>query len=129
MDMANEGRAGCLSNRQLKGYLEDGKIEIAPLMYMTGRTFKNSYIIADECQNTTPNQMLMLMSRLGEGSKMVITGDISQHDRHKTTSGLADLLWRLEDAPGCCGAIEVVQFDSGDVVRHPVIPLVLGLYD
>ena len=75
--------------------IEEGIVEIAPLAYMRGRTFKNSYIIADEMQNATPNQMKMLLTRLGEGSFMAVTGDLAQADRIKD-NGLIDFTKLLE---------------------------------
>lgn len=109
---------------QLEYMLKDGRVEIAPLAYMRGRTFHNSFIIADECQNCTPNQMKMLLTRIGEGSKMVITGDLAQHDRGYENNGLKDFLSRI----GQSARIQVVQFDSRDIERHPVVEEVLKLY-
>ena len=77
--------------QDIAAMLEEQTIEIAPLGFMRGRTFKNAYIIADEMQNATPNQCKMLMTRIGENSKIVITGDIEQADRIKGNNGLADL--------------------------------------
>jgi phosphate starvation-inducible PhoH-like protein len=107
--------------------IKDNVIEISPLAYMRGRTFEKSWIICDEAQNTTINQMLMVLTRIGSDSKMVITGDPNQHDRGYETNGLNDLIQRMaynERKPG----IEHVMFDETDVERHPVIPVILEMY-
>ena len=101
-------------------------IEIAPLGFMRGRTFKNCFIIADEMQNATPNQCKMLMTRIGEGSKIVITGDIEQADRVKGNNGLADLCERLKE--GGVKGIAVCDLDNRDIQRHRIISSVLTLY-
>ena len=101
-------------------------IEIAPLGFMRGRTFKNCFIIADEMQNATPNQCKMLMTRIGEGSKIVITGDIEQADRVKGNNGLADLCERLKE--GGVKGIAVCDLDNRDIQRHSIIDSVLMLY-
>ena len=101
-------------------------IEIAPLGFMRGRTFKNCFIIADEMQNATPNQCKMLMTRIGEGSKIVITGDIEQADRIKGNNGLADLCQRLKE--GGVKGIAVCDLDNRDIQRHKIIDSVLTLY-
>ena len=82
--------------KEIESMLEEGIIEIAPLSYMRGRTFKNAYIIADEMQNATPNQMKMLLTRLGEGSKMVVTGDLNQADR-LDDNGLIDFIRHINE--------------------------------
>ena len=101
-------------------------IEIAPLGFMRGRTFKNCFIIADEMQNATPNQCKMLMTRIGEGSKIVITGDIEQADRVKGNNGLADLCERLKK--GGVKGMAVCDLDNRDIQRHRIIDSVLTLY-
>lgn len=105
--------------------LEDGVIEISPLAYMRGRTFKNAYIIADECQNTTVNQMKMLLTRLGEGSKMVVTGDLAQADR-MSDNGLIDFCNLLSGKQ--TKHIDIVEFDHKDIERHNAVKEVLKLY-
>jgi phosphate starvation-inducible protein PhoH and related proteins len=102
-------------------------IEISPLAYMRGRTFENAWIIADESQNMTPNQMLMLLTRIGQNSKMIITGDQRQHDRGFEHNGLTDFLRRIDGKE--IGDIKHVKFGHGDVERHPVIPKILKLYE
>ena len=111
---------------QIEYMLNDNKVEIAPLAYMRGRTFKNSYIIADEMQNATDSQMKMLLTRIGEGSKLVITGDLAQHDRGFESNGLKLFIERLMKYSS--DRIKLVQFDSQDIERHPVVDEVLRLY-
>ena len=106
--------------------LEDGTIEISPLAYMRGRTFKNAYIIADECQNTTVNQMKMLLTRLGEGSKMVVTGDLAQADR-LSDNGLIDFCNLLEQKE-YLEHIDIIRFDHKDIERHNAVKEVLAVY-
>lgn len=111
---------------QVEKMVLDEVIEIAPLAYMRGRTFKNSIILFDEAQNATPNQMKMVLTRIGEGARMIITGDLKQFDRGFEANGLKDFVERLE-ARGS-DAIAVCNFEAGDVERHPVIEEILGLY-
>jgi phosphate starvation-inducible PhoH-like protein len=105
--------------------LKEGVIEISPLAYMRGRTFKNAYIIADECQNTTVNQMKMLLTRLGEGSKMVVTGDLAQADR-MNDNGLIDFCNLL--AGKNLKHIDIVEFDHKDIERHHAVKEILSIY-
>lgn len=113
------------SSFEIEGMMQEGIIEIAPLSYMRGRTFKNSFIIADEMQNTTPNQMKMLLTRLGDGSQMAVTGDLNQADR-VSDNGLLDFLGKLQTKS--TGRIDVVRFDKKDVERHPAVKDVLDIY-
>jgi phosphate starvation-inducible protein PhoH len=106
--------------------LEDGTIEISPLAYMRGRTFKHAYIVADEMQNATVNQMKMLLTRLGEGSKMVVTGDLAQADR-VNDNGLVNFCHLLTGKPGL-KHIDIVQFDHRDIERHHAVKEVLAIY-
>jgi phosphate starvation-inducible PhoH-like protein len=101
-------------------------IEISPLAFMRGRTFKGAFIIADEMQNATPNQVKMLMTRIGEGSKIVITGDVEQADRNRGNNGLLDLCQRLQE--GGVKGIAVCGLDNRDIQRHKIIDSVLRLY-
>ena len=110
----------------IQAMIEEQKIEIAPLAFMRGRTFKNAYIIADEMQNATPSQCKMLMTRIGENSKIVITGDIEQADRSRGNNGLADLCQRLKE--GGVKGIAVCDLDNRDIQRHSIIDAVLDLY-
>jgi phosphate starvation-inducible PhoH-like protein len=106
--------------------IEDQVIEIAPLAFMRGRTFKNSWIIADEMQNATPAQVKMLMTRIGQGSKIIITGDVEQADRNRGDNGLMDLCERLEQST--VNGITVCKLETRDVQRHKIIGDVLRLY-
>jgi phosphate starvation-inducible protein PhoH and related proteins len=112
--------------QEITEMMEDQKIEIAPLAFMRGRTFKNAYIIADEMQNATPSQCKMVMTRIGEGSKIIITGDTDQADRIKGNNGLADLCQRLEE--GGVKGIAICNLDNRDIQRHKIIDSVLKLY-
>jgi phosphate starvation-inducible PhoH-like protein len=111
--------------KEIAAMLEDGIIEISPLAYMRGRTFKNAYIIADEMQNATQNQMKMLLTRLGENSNMVVTGDLAQADRLKD-NGLIDFIGKIEGRK--TQHIDVVRFDQRDIERHKAVAEVLNLY-
>jgi len=106
--------------------IEDQVVEIAPLAFMRGRTFKNSWIIADEMQNATPAQAKMLMTRIGTNSRIIITGDIEQTDRQRGNNGLLDLCGRLWRSP--VEGIVVCALESHDVQRHKIIGPVLDLY-
>lgn len=106
--------------------LEEGTIEISPLAYMRGRTFKNAYIIADECQNTTVNQMKMLLTRLGEGSRMVVTGDLAQADR-LNDNGLINFC-NLLSSQRNLKHVDIVQFDHMDIERHNAVKEILNIY-
>lgn len=107
--------------------LEAGILEISPLAFMRGRTFKDSYIIADEMQNATPGQMKMLLTRLGEGSRMVVTGDVMQADRKGEENGLIDFDRLLNDY-GDCKYIGWTAFNYKDIERHPAVAEVLKIY-
>ncbi|WP_425407687.1 PhoH family protein [Hwanghaeella sp.] len=111
---------------QVTRKLENGEIEVAPLAFMRGRTLKNAFILLDEAQNTTPVQMKMFLTRLGENSRMVITGDLSQIDLPRgQRSGLADAIDTLEGVKG----ISAVRFSEQDVVRHPLVSRIVKAYD
>lgn len=113
------------SPKEIEAMIAENIIEIAPLAYMRGRTFKNAWIIADEMQNATPNQMKMLLTRIGTGSRIIVTGDLAQHDRGYDNNGLKDFIHRISDRTPRIGA---VLFDQGDVERHPTVKEVLNLY-
>ena len=113
--------------KQVLQMVENKTIEISPLAYMRGRTFKNSWIIADEMQNATQEQTKMLLTRIGEGSKIVVTGDLAQHDRGFTNNGLKDFLNKYNAQT--VNTIAHVQFGKRDVERHPVVADVLQIYD
>jgi phosphate starvation-inducible PhoH-like protein len=110
---------------EITGMIQEGIIEISPLAYMRGRTFKRSYILADEMQNATPNQMKMLLTRLGEESMMAVTGDLNQADRLKD-NGLIDFTTRLETGNQSC--LDIVHFTQGDIERHAAVKAVLQVY-
>jgi phosphate starvation-inducible PhoH-like protein len=111
---------------QLAKRLASGEIEVAPIAFMRGRTLAHAYVILDEAQNTTPVQMKMFLTRLGEGSRMVVTGDPSQVDLAPgARSGLADALEALRGLDN----IGVVHFTEKDVVRHPLVARIVGAYE
>jgi len=110
----------------IQAMIEEQTIEIAPLAFMRGRTLKNAYIIADEMQNSSAGQVKMLLTRIGEGSKIVITGDVEQTDLKKGSNGLVDLCERLQE--GGVKGIAVCNLDERDVQRHPIIGKILHLY-
>lgn len=111
--------------KDIETMIREGVIEVSPLAYMRGRTFKNSYIIADEMQNATQNQMKMLLTRLGEGSKMVVTGDLKQADR-LDDNGLIDFCTLLDKRN--CQYIDIQRFDMRDIERHRAVKEVLKVY-
>jgi len=111
---------------QVVNRLASGEIEIAPLAFMRGRTLSNAFIILDEAQNTTPMQMKMFLTRLGEGSRMVVTGDLSQIDLPAgAVSGLRDAV----DTLSAIRNLEIVRFSAADVVRHDLVAEIVRAYD
>lgn len=112
---------------QVEKMIRDEVIEIAPLAYMRGRTFKNAIVLADEMQNSKVSQMKMVLTRLGEGSRMIVTGDLKQHDGGFETNGLKDFVARLRLAKSNQN-IAVCEFTPKDVQRHPGIEAILSLY-
>jgi phosphate starvation-inducible PhoH-like protein len=112
--------------KEIAEMLEDGVIEISPLAYMRGRTFKNAFVVADEMQNATPSQMKMLLTRLGENSRMVVTGDLNQADRPQE-NGLLDFC-ELYGQGGDYRMTAIVRFGARDVERHPVVKEILSIY-
>lgn len=107
-------------------HMENGEIEVAPLAFMRGRTLSNAYVILDEAQNTTATQMKMFLTRMGENSRMVITGDLSQTDLPRDVkSGLSDALKKVELIEG----IKCVRFSDVDVVRHSLAAKIVQAYD
>ncbi len=106
--------------------ISENQIEIAPLAFMRGRTLSSAFIILDEAQNTTPQQMKMFLTRLGEGSRMVVTGDPTQVDLPSgITSGLSDAVTVLEGVKG----VEAVGFSNADIVRHALVGRIVAAYD
>lgn len=115
-----------IPSEKLKFYLENNTIEIAPLAYMRGRTLNKAFILLDEAQNTTSMQMKMFLTRMGIGSKTIITGDQSQIDLPKNqVSGLADAVKILKDIKG----ISVIELDGSDVVRHKLVKSIVEAYE
>jgi len=121
------------SEKNLKDMIRDNILEISPLAFMRGRTFTNSYIIADEMQNSSPKQMIMLTTRLGIDSKLVITGDLQQCDLNIGENGLQDFMKRLkyydnsyieEEEP----FIGIVELNNEDVKRSPIVSKILNIY-
>jgi phosphate starvation-inducible PhoH-like protein len=111
---------------KVRRYLEAGDIEVAPLAFMRGRTLSNAYVILDEAQNTSAVQMKMCLTRLGENSHMVVTGDLSQIDLPKgVKSGLDDAIRRLQGVEG----VTTVTFSDADVVRHDLVARIIRAYD
>src|ERR1035437_9130112 len=115
-----------LDPERVSQHLERGVIEVAPLAFMRGRTLNDSFVILDEAQNTTPEQMKMFLTRLGFGSRMVVTGDITQIDLpREQQSGLIAVAEVLEDIEG----VEFVRFGGEDVVRHKLVQRIVEAYD
>ena len=113
--------------REVARMLEEQVIEISPLAFMRGRTFKGSWVVADEMQNATPGQIKMLLTRLGEGSKIVVTGDTRQADRSDSDNGLLDfkgLVERYQQSKYVAG----VEFERKDIARHPAVREILDIY-
>jgi len=120
------------SQQELDFMINSGVIEISPLAYMRGRTFKRCFIIADEMQNSTPNQMLMLTTRIGNDSKMVITGDLKQSDRSIDKNGLLDVMNKIRDYKARVESgfgIEMVEMNHSDIERSPIVSKILDIYN
>ncbi|MCI2947647.1 PhoH family protein [Staphylococcus caledonicus] len=121
-----DGLNTVLGREQTARFIERGTIEIAPLAYMRGRTLDDAFVILDEAQNTTHAQMKMFLTRLGFGSKMVVTGDQTQIDLPKgVKSGLKEAVKKLRDVKG----ITIMQLDQSDVVRHPLVSKIIDRYE
>lgn len=120
-----------VDSTRVEKMIMDQQLEVAPLAFMRGRTFENAWIILDEAQNCTVNQMKMVLTRIGKGSKLVITGDPTQHDRndYRGESGLIDLMQRLAVHGHSEEDVAIVHFTEEDVERHPVIPFIIKLYE
>jgi phosphate starvation-inducible PhoH-like protein len=115
-----------LPAENVERYLATREIQIAPLAFMRGRTLSNAFVIMDEAQNATKIQMKMFLTRLGQGSRMAITGDLSQVDLpHPNQSGLIDAIERLKEH----SEIGIVRFNSQDVVRHPLTAKIIDAYE
>jgi phosphate starvation-inducible PhoH-like protein len=115
-----------LDPEKVNSYFERGTIEVAPLAFMRGRSLNDSFVILDEAQNTTPEQMKMFLTRIGFGSRAVVTGDVTQTDLPRgKESGLRHVTRVLRDVPG----IEFVFFTADDVVRHPLVQKIVAAYE
>lgn len=115
-----------IPHKKLEGYIEEGIIEIAPLAYMRGRTLGDAFVILDEGQNTTVNQLKMFLTRMGKNAKFMVTGDITQIDLpERRLSGLIKALDLLKDIKG----ITVVTFDTRDIVRHRLVKHIVHAYE
>ncbi len=114
-----------LDVEQAQRYLERGMVEVAPLAFMRGRTLNDSFIILDEAQNTTPEQMKMFLTRIGFGSRAVVTGDTTQVDVPGDRSGLVG----LEDVVGHIDGVEFVHLGGRDIVRHPIVQQIVDAYE
>jgi phosphate starvation-inducible protein PhoH and related proteins len=112
--------------KEIEDMIKEGVIEVSPLAYMRGRTFKNAVVIADEMQNATPSQMKMLLTRLGQGSKMVVTGDLQQADR-PSNNGLLEFLQLFNDFQNH-RYVDVCHFTVGDIERHEAVKEILAIY-
>ena len=127
-----------ISQQEVDYLLKSDKIEFCSLCHIRGRTFRDSFVIVDECQNMTPSQMLTMLTRIGENSKFVFTGDISQVDRKSSNSGLVDFVHRYQmfqsqkefilDKDKDEQYLQLFQFDVDDIVRHPAIQHILNIY-
>jgi phosphate starvation-inducible PhoH-like protein len=114
-----------VSSDEIARYRGDGRIEIAPLAFMRGRTLNNSFVILDEAQNTTHTQLKMFLTRLGFHSKVVVTGDITQIDLERGRSGLVEVQYVLKGTEG----ISFIYLDKGDVVRHHLVRRIIEAYE
>jgi phosphate starvation-inducible PhoH-like protein len=112
--------------KEMEYLVENNKIEVAPLAYMRGRTFKDAIILADEMQNATQEQMKMLLTRIGDNSKLIVTGDLNQYDRGYADTGLKDFLERIRNMKS--ERISLVEFDHTQIERHPAVAEVLKIY-
>jgi len=111
---------------RLKDYMDNGTIQIAPLAYMRGRTLNEAFVILDEAQNTTTNQIKMFLTRMGQSTKYVVTGDITQIDLPKPSmSGLVQAMKILKHVKG----IKIIEFNVKDIVRHPLVQRIVDAYD
>ncbi|MDR1887607.1 MAG: PhoH family protein [Prevotellaceae bacterium] len=112
--------------KKLQAYMEDGTVQIAPLAYMRGRTLDNAFVILDEAQNTTLNQIKMFLTRMGSNAKFIVTGDITQIDLpRKSDSGLAKTMSFLKNIDN----IAVIEFDVADIVRHRLVKQIVDAFD
>ena len=127
-----------ITPQEVKELIDEKIIEIAPLAYMRGRTFKKCWIIADEMQNSSISQMKMMLTRLGEGTRLIITGDLEQNDRHDEINGLQDFLYRFKNKTNILDldtnyrkleSITSLEFNTNDIERSEVVKEVLNIYN
>jgi phosphate starvation-inducible protein PhoH and related proteins len=112
--------------RKLNDFMEEGIVQIAPLAYMRGRTLDNAFVILDEAQNTSINQMKMFLTRMGNNAKFIVTGDVTQIDLpRREDSGLVPTLKLLEEVPG----LSIIHFDSRDIIRHKLVKYIVHAFD
>lgn len=116
-----------ISPKDVEHLISEKIIEIAPLGFLRGRTFKNCWIVADEMQNSTISQMKMLLTRIGENSRLIITGDLEQHDRHGEVNGLEDFLQKIKGRRS--DSISSIEFDKNDVEREDIVKEILEIYE
>jgi phosphate starvation-inducible PhoH-like protein len=121
------------SANDMQALMNSGAIEVSPLAYMRGRTFKRAFIIADEMQNSSPNQMLMLTTRLGDDTKLVITGDLRQSDRPPSANGLGDFIRRFRSYSSAhvsdgTSDIQLVELGNEDILRSPIVAKIMDMY-
>lgn len=117
----------CYTNDQIELMIQNQIIELAPLAMMRGRTFKHAWIIADEMQNATPAQMKMLLTRIGDGSKIILTGDLAQTDRKASQNGLLDFK-TLVSKTDKCRHVRGIEFSHAHIERHPAVAEILKIY-
>jgi phosphate starvation-inducible PhoH-like protein len=119
------------SAKEIEKMMEESVIEIVPLGFMRGRTFKNAWIIADEMQNSSPTQMFMLATRIGEGSKMIITGDLNQSDLNPNKNGLLEIYHkvRMTERQNGLDYVQYIELDKEDVQRSRAAKIILGIYE
>ena len=117
--------ADVFSQKEISDMIKEKVIEICPIAFIRGRTFKRAFVLVDEAQGTTQNSLMAILTRIGEDSKMAVTGDLAQSDR-SGSNGLQDFLYRMSNktVPG----IEIIEFNKGDILRHPIIQEILTLY-
>jgi len=116
-----------ITPKEVEYLISEKVIEISPLGFMRGRTFKNCWIVADEMQNSTVSQMKMLLTRIGEKSRLVITGDLDQNDRHHEINGLEDFLNKIRGRRS--DSISSIEFEKSDIERENVVREVLEIYE
>jgi len=115
-----------IPQKKLMEYIDDGTVQIAPLAYMRGRTLDNAFVILDEAQNTTLNQLKMFLTRMGKNAKFIVTGDITQIDLpNRGDSGLVKAIGILENI----GSIAMVYFDARDIVRHKLVKHIVNAFE